>query len=121
MAGRVEKHTEVVSEPSSDSPVSVTEERPSSAHELKHEMDTHTPLHEKVPTPLLAGNVPPQAQEGVGPSREPDHEPQSKSGRETPDLQMPGSFDLSSEEQHHHHAWEGGWMGLFKKFHIGKQ
>ncbi|KAI0735690.1 Pkinase-domain-containing protein [Earliella scabrosa] len=101
------------------------EERPSSAHELKHETEApHEPLHERVPTPLHnggEGGPPPQTQEGIGPSREREHAPEPEGGRETPDLRMPGSFDMSGEESqhhHHHHVWEGGWMGLFKKLHI---
>ena len=110
-----EKHTDPLA----------AEERPSSAHELKHEKEApHEPLHERVPTPLHnggEGGPPPQTQEGIGPSREREHAPEPEGGRETPDLRMPGSFDMSGEESqhhHHHHVWEGGWMGLFKKLHI---
>ncbi|KAI0358930.1 Pkinase-domain-containing protein [Trametes cingulata] len=99
-----------------------TPPRPSEEHALKHESEAHQPLHEKVPTPLHSGEESPapaqeekQAQEG---------EQQQRDGRETPELQMPGSFDVPEANQHHHHPhvphphFEGGWMGLFKKMHI---
>ncbi|KAI0757432.1 kinase-like domain-containing protein [Daedaleopsis nitida] len=111
-AGQADKHTEEVHEPPAP--------RPSSAHELRHETDAHEPLHEKVPTALHnSADAPPQTQEGAGPSRE--HESAPPGGRHTPELAMPGSFDVPEEEaqqHHHHHVWEGGWMGLFKKMHI---
>ncbi|RPD58445.1 Pkinase-domain-containing protein [Lentinus tigrinus ALCF2SS1-6] len=110
-----EKKTEVVEEPAAG-----TQGRPSDAHELKHESQTHQPLHEKVPTPLHEGDdpSPPQAQEGAGPSAEPEPHPEAQDGRETPELSMPGSFDVPQHEQHHHHHWEGGFMSLFRKMHI---
>ena len=115
-----EKETEVVEEP--PAPSKGTEERPSDAHELRHESETHQPLHEKVPTPLHQGDDAslPQAQEGAGPSAEPEPQPEAQDGRETPELKMPGSFDVPEHGQHqqHHHHWEGGFMGLFRKMHL---
>ncbi|KAI1786293.1 Pkinase-domain-containing protein [Ganoderma leucocontextum] len=89
------------------------------AHALKHEAEpsAHKPLHEHVPTPLQ----PAPAQEGAGPSQPAQPaKPPLASGRVTPELQMPGSFDVPEDQypHNHHHAWEGGLMGLFKKMHI---
>ena len=51
-------------------------------------------------------------------SRDPGTPPAS--GRATPELKMPGSFEAPEElyNQFHNHPWEGGFMGLFKKMHI---
>ncbi|KAL1952328.1 hypothetical protein VTO73DRAFT_1477 [Trametes versicolor] len=100
-------------------------ERPSDAHELKHESNAPEPLHEKVPTPLHApDNVAHPAAPASTPSEQEqtqhlEAETQADNGRETPELQMPGSFDVPATHHHHHlpHV-EGGWMGLFKKMHI---
>ncbi|KAI0825242.1 kinase-like domain-containing protein [Trametes gibbosa] len=117
-------------------------EKPSDAHALKHESQAHEPLHEKVPAPLQADmedtapsssspsttgqhserTTAPAAAEVDQQDASQDHQRQ-QNGRETPELRMPGSFDVPEEEQRHHHHhhhphFEGGWMSLFKKMHI---
>ncbi|KAH9927454.1 Pkinase-domain-containing protein [Epithele typhae] len=102
-----------VTAPAEDSDAS----EPSSAHELQHEADSGAPapLQAEVP-PVVADRPPVQAQEGAGPEPEPAQE---QDGRVTPELSMPGSFDVpAAPADAHHHHWEGGWMGLFKKMHI---
>ena len=112
------------SEHSASPPKRGTVDAPHEAHELKHELhaDAHEPLHERVPTPLHAHDPPAHAQEGDGPlpraeepQREEEQEPEG--GRETPELRMPGSFDVP-EAHHQHHHWEGGLIGLLKKMHL---
>ncbi|KAI0761678.1 kinase-like domain-containing protein [Trametes elegans] len=123
--------------------------RPSEAHALKHESETHLPLHEKVPTmlheeadPAASSTAPTLAEpreqdharaqaENTGGGQEQEQEQEQErprgsvdgppGGRETPELRMPGSFDLPKEQQHKHHHhphFEGGWMNLFKKLHV---
>ncbi|KAI0325637.1 Pkinase-domain-containing protein [Cubamyces sp. BRFM 1775] len=111
-----------------------TEERPSDKHELKHESEAHTPLHEKVPTYLdyneahsgtsasaQPGEARSERQPEASAAQDEQHQEESQGGRATPELKMPGSFDVP-EEHHHHHVphphFEGGWMSLFKKMHI---
>ena len=69
-----------------------------------------TPPPQPSPAP-----APAQTQEAATQSAQP-----AESGRVTPELKMPGSFDVPEDQYHHnhHHAWEGGLMGLFKKMHI---
>ncbi|KAI0638956.1 kinase-like domain-containing protein [Trametes polyzona] len=142
--------TEGVSEDAPLPPAGRSPERPSEAHALKHESETHQPLHERVPTqlqthadeassstsasasasasPNTESQSPSESQPQAGPAPVPEiHEhqveeqhPQQQSGRETPELQMPGSFDVPQDSHHHHHLphFEGGWMNLFKKMHI---
>lgn len=111
---------------SGDAPIPrASPERPSDAHQLKHESNAPEPLHEKVPTPLHAGDnvahpaAPAPSQPEGEQAQHLEAEPQADNGRETPELQMPGSFDVPAPHHHHHlpHV-EGGWMGLFKKMHI---
>ncbi|EJF58471.1 Pkinase-domain-containing protein [Dichomitus squalens] len=100
-----------------------TVDAPHAAHELRHEQqaDAHEPLHERVPTPLHAQAPAAHAQEGEGSlpqAAEPQHEEEPEGGRETPELRMPGSFDVHVDHHHHLHQWEGGLLGLLKKIHI---
>ncbi|PIL30869.1 transporter [Ganoderma sinense ZZ0214-1] len=58
-----------------------------------------------------------QAQEAAAP---PQSAQPVERGRVTPELKMPGSFDVPEDQYHHnhHHVWEGGLMGLFNSMHI---
>ena len=93
---------------------------PSEAHELRHEAEQPSPLHEKVPTPLQGTGTRKEG-ESVGASHEAQPQPEPEAapdGRSTPELTMPGSFDVPEAHHHQHLHFEGGWLGFFKKMHI---
>ncbi|KAI0367501.1 Pkinase-domain-containing protein [Pilatotrama ljubarskyi] len=121
-----ESKSEGVSEDAPLPKARATPPRPSEDHALKHESETHQPLHEKVPPPLHADEgspAPPTQEEEQQHADAQDGEgEQRQNGRETPELKMPGSFDVPEAQQHHHHPhmphFDGGWMNLFKKMHI---
>ncbi|OSD05789.1 Pkinase-domain-containing protein [Trametes coccinea BRFM310] len=103
-----------------------TPQHPGPERELKHESDSHKPLHEEVPSVIEkkhaqeAPSSPPHSpdKQEHGESAQGEH---AQDGRETPELKMPGSFDVPEQNAHHHipHPhFEGGWMSLFKKMHI---
>lgn len=98
------------------------QEHPKSAHGSKHEAEPSAPKppHEHVLTPALPEPIPapPQAAAPSQPAQ--PAEPQRTSGQMTPEPKMPGSFDVPEAQypHNHHHAWEGGLMGLFKKMRI---
>ena len=123
-----ESKTEGVSEDAPLPKARGTDERPSDKHALKHESEAHLPLHEKVPTYLDLAQENEDAPSSSQPEPEPEikvaqeeqHPEEPQGARATPELQMPGSFDVPEEHHGHHHIphFEGGWMSLFKKMHI---
>ncbi|KAI0662387.1 Pkinase-domain-containing protein [Cubamyces menziesii] len=127
-AEQSEAKTEGVSEDAPLPKARGTDERPSDKHALKHESEAHLPLHEKVPTYLDLAQENEDAPSSSQPEPEPEikvaqeeqHPEEPQGGRATPELQMPGSFDVPEEHHGHHHIphFEGGWMSLFKKMHI---
>lgn len=99
-----------------------TVEKPSEAHKLKHEQETHQALHEKVPTPVHEMHNEQEHQraaEQAEPEQEHDHDHDHEH-----ELEMPGSYRFHPEEREEHHRRhhiphpDGGWMGLFKKMHL---
>lgn len=86
---------------------------PSDTHILKHEKDTHLPLHQKVPTPLQAMH------------QEQEHKEQEHISDAESELAIPGSFDVRPHEhkpeghRHHFHLpMEGGLSGLLRRLHL---
>ncbi|KAM5534351.1 hypothetical protein V8D89_011944 [Ganoderma adspersum] len=103
--------------------VTAPEEDESEHQKLKHEVEPSAPkpAPEPVSTPPPQSSPAPaqaQAQDAAAAPSQPAQP--AESGRVTPELTMPGSFDVPEDQYHHnhHHAWEGGLMGLFKKMRL---
>ncbi|PSS37194.1 hypothetical protein PHLCEN_2v965 [Hermanssonia centrifuga] len=104
------------SPPSTDSPQTSHESReefsknkPTEAHGLKREDDTHEPLHQNIPKELhdvqQESKDPPEPVDGDHVQDDTDDE-----------LNIPGSFRVRKEDQQHHHL--PGWIDLFRKLHV---